>query len=117
MQLKNSTYNALKFVALVVLPAAGTAYFAIAGLWHLPDADQVVGTITAIDTFLGAMLHVSAKSYSPPVNGNFTVDLSNPDKEVYGLEMTTPIPDLKHLDHVLLKVVPGASVEMKTTKP
>lgn len=117
MQLKNGTYNVLKFIALVFLPALGTLVFALASAWHLKDPEQIIGTITAIDTFLGALLHVSTKSYSPPVNGNFTVDLSNPDKEVYGLEMTTPIPELKNLDHVLLKVVPGASVEMKTTKP
>jgi hypothetical protein len=117
MKLENSTYNVLKFIALTVLPGLATVYFAVAGQWHLTHTDQVVGTITAFDTFLGAMLHVSTKSYTPPVNGNFTVDLSDPAKEKYGLEMTTPIPDLKHLDHVLLKVVPGASVEMKTTKP
>lgn len=117
MKLGNATYNALKFVALVFLPALATAYFAIANTWHLPRADDVVGTITIIDTFLGALLHLSSKSYSPETNGNFVVNLSDPLKEVYGLEMTTPIPDLKDLEHILLKVVPGTSLEMKTTRP
>ena len=117
MKLKNRTYNFLKFIALVALPAAATAYFAIAGIWHLAHTDQVIGTISAVDAFLGALLHISTKSYTLAVNGNFTVDLSNPEKEIYGLAMTTPIPDLKHLDHVLLKVVPGSSIEMKTTRP
>lgn len=117
MQLKSGTYNGLKFIALVVLPAAGTAYFAIAGMWHLSHPEQVVGTISAIDAFLGALLHISTKSYSPVTNGNFTVDLSNPDKEIYGLDVTTPIPDLKNLDHILLKVIPGSTLAMMTTRP
>ena len=117
MKLKNSTYNVLKFVALVVLPAAATAYIALAGIWHLPHADQVVATISAIDTFLGAMLHVSTKSYSPATNGKFVVDKSVPNKETYTLEMTTPIPELSTLDHVVLKVEPASTIEMKTTRP
>lgn len=117
MKLKNSTYNVLKFVALVVLPAAGTAYFAIAGLWNLPDTNQVIGTITAVDTFLGAMLHVSTKSYSPPTNGALKVDLSDPARETYTLDVTTPLEDIKKLEHLVLKVEPGTSLEMKTTRP
>lgn len=117
MKLKNRTYNALKFLALVVLPAAGTAYFAIAGLWHIPDTSQVIGTISAVDAFLGAMLHVSSKSYSPSTNGALKIDTSDPTKETYTLDVTTPIDDIKKLEHLVLKVEPGNSIEMKTTHP
>lgn len=117
MKLKNSTYNALKFIALVILPAAGTAYFAVAGLWNLPHTEQVIGTISAVDTFLGAMLHVSTKSYSPSTNGALKVDLSDPAKETYTLDVTTPIEDIKKLSHLVLAVEPAASIEMKTTRP
>lgn len=117
MKLKNGTYNALKFIALVVLPAAATAYAAIAGMWHLPDTEQVIGTISAVDTFLGAMLHVSTKSYSPATNGALKVDLSDPTKETYTLDVTTPIEDIKKLSHLVLAVEPAASIEMKTTRP
>ena len=117
MKLKNSTYNGLKFIALVVLPAAATAYFAVAGIWHLTHTEQIIGTISAIDTFLGAILHVSAKSYTPATNGALKVDLSDPTRETYTLDVTTPIEDIKKLSHLVLAVEPGASIEMKTTKP
>lgn len=117
MKLKNSTYNVLKFVALVVLPAAATAYAAFAGIWHLQHTEQVIGTISAIDTFLGAMLHVSTKSYSPSTNGKLAIDTSDPDKETYSLEVTTPISEIKKLEHLVLNVEPASSIEMKTTHP
>jgi len=60
----NKTYDYLKFVAQVLLPALGTLYFALASLWKLPYAEEVVGTITAIDTFLGTLLHVSTTKYN-----------------------------------------------------
>lgn len=53
--LSDKTYSLLKWIALILLPALGTLYFALAGIWGLPFGEQIVGTITAIDTFLGAI--------------------------------------------------------------
>ena len=61
--MSNKVYDILKWIALVVLPALGTLYFALAGIWHFPYGEQVVGTITAIDTFLGAILGISNMQY------------------------------------------------------
>lgn len=61
--LSNKVYDVLKWIALIVLPALGTLYFALAGIWHLPFGEEVVGTITAIDTFLGALLGISNVMY------------------------------------------------------
>ena len=61
--LSNRTYDILKWVALVFLPALGTLYFALAGIWNFPYGEQIVGTITAIDTFLGGLLGVSSMKY------------------------------------------------------
>ena len=55
MKLSNKSYDILKYIAQIVLPAAGTLYFALAQLWNLPHPTEVVGTITAVDTFLGAL--------------------------------------------------------------
>lgn len=49
--LSDKTYSLLKWIALILLPALGTLYFALAGIWGLPFGEQIVGTITAIDTF------------------------------------------------------------------
>lgn len=63
MKLNNKVYDVLKWVALILLPALGTLYFALAGIWGFPYAEQIVGTITAIDTFLGVLLGISNSSY------------------------------------------------------
>ena len=57
------TFNVLKYIALVLLPALGTLYFGIASIWGLPYAEQIVGTITTIDTFLGICLGISTSNY------------------------------------------------------
>lgn len=67
--MNEKTYNILKYIAQIVLPALGTLYFALSSIWGLPYGEQVVGTITAIDTFLGALLGVSSKSYKNKLNG------------------------------------------------
>ncbi len=61
--MSNQTYDTLKFIAQIVLPALGTLYFAIAGIWGLPYGEQIVGTITAIDTFMGVALKISSDNY------------------------------------------------------
>lgn len=63
MKLKNKTYDVLKWIALYLLPALGTLYFALSGIWGLPYGEQVVGTITAADTFLGVLLGISSATY------------------------------------------------------
>ena len=64
MKLSNKTYDMLKAIAQIVLPAAGTLYFALAGIWGLPYAEQVVGTVAAVDTFLGVLLGISSAQYN-----------------------------------------------------
>jgi hypothetical protein len=64
----NKTYDILKFIAQIFLPALGTLYFALAGIWGLPYGEQIVGTITAIDTFLGAILKISTNQYNKDNN-------------------------------------------------
>ena len=68
MKLNNKTYDILKWIAQYSLPAAGTLYFALAGIWGLPYGEQIVGTITAVDTFLGVILGISAAAYKKEGN-------------------------------------------------
>ena len=60
----NHTYDILKWIALIFLPAIGTLYFALARIWGLPFGEEVVGTITAVDAFLGALLGISSAAYN-----------------------------------------------------
>ena len=64
MMFDNKTYDILKWIAMIVLPALGALYFGLASIWGLPYGEQIVGTITVIDTFLGALLGVSTNNYN-----------------------------------------------------
>ena len=64
MKMTNKVYDILKWIAQYFLPAVGTLYFALAGIWGLPYGEQVVGTITAVDTFLGILLGISSAQYN-----------------------------------------------------
>lgn len=87
--LSNSAYDKLKFVAQVLLPGLGALYFGLAAIWGLPAAEQVVGTVTVVDTFLGLFLKANTSSYmnsdarfdgavviSPSEEGNSNLNVS-----------------------------------------
>lgn len=63
MEMDSKTYDILKYIAQVVLPAVGTLYFALASIWGFPYGEQIVGTITAVDTFLGVLLKLSSDKF------------------------------------------------------
>lgn len=62
--MSNKVYDVLKYIAQIVLPALATLYFALAGIWGFPYGEEIVGTITAVDTFLGVILKISSNSYN-----------------------------------------------------
>lgn len=64
MKLSNKYYDILKWIAQILLPAIATLYFALSKIWGLPYGEEIVGTITAIDAFLGALLGISTKMYN-----------------------------------------------------
>lgn len=64
MKLNNKTYDILKWIAQILLPAVGTLYFALSKIWGFPYATEVVGTISAVDAFLGAILGISTAQYN-----------------------------------------------------
>lgn len=69
MKMSNKVYDVLKYVTQIGLPAVGTLYFALSGIWGLPYAEQVVGTITAVVTFLGVLLGISSANYNKSKEG------------------------------------------------
>lgn len=102
MNMSNETYDLLKYIAQIVLPALGTLYFALAGIWGLPYGEQIVGTITAIDAFLGALLKFSSDSYAG--DGTLVVDGSNPEKDIYSIVLDDYPELLANKSQVILKV-------------
>lgn len=64
--LSTKTYDALKHIVQVILPAFASLYFGLAAVWHFPDPEQVVGSIALLTTFLGVCLHISNAQYTSP---------------------------------------------------
>lgn len=62
--MSNKMYDVLKWIAQILLPAAATLYFALSQIWGLPYGEEIVGTITAFDAFLGALLGISSAVYN-----------------------------------------------------
>ena len=77
MMMSNKVYDVLKYIAQIVLPALGTLYFALAKIWSFPYGAEIVGTITAVDAFLGALLKISSNQYN---------ELNKPPEEIDPLE-------------------------------
>ena len=77
-KMSDKVYDVLKWVALILIPAIGTLYFALAGIWGFPYAEAIVGTLTAVDTFLGAILGISTSMYKK--NQNESNDFNEEDE-------------------------------------
>lgn len=106
MTITGKPYDTLKYIAQVILPAIGTLYFALAGIWGLPAAEQVVGTIVAVDTFLGVALHISSNNFTAnTAKGVLNVETTPEGKKVFGLELNgDPELELEGKDRVIFDV-------------
>lgn len=103
--MSNETYDRLKFIAQILLPALGTLYFALAGVWGLPSAEQVVAIVIIADTFLGVFLHLGSKRYQRKFVGTGNLKIrENESKQSYILELDGDPEELKDKDKVVFKV-------------
>lgn len=105
--MNNKTYDILKFIAQIVLPGLGTLYFALAGIWGFPYGEQIVGTIAAIDAFLGLLLGLSSAQYyksDKDIDGTLMIDPSgDTEKWLFALN-GTPLEEIAKKARILLKV-------------
>ena len=105
--LSNKTYDWLKYIAQVFLPAVGALYFGLAQIWGLPNAEQVVGTVAIVDTFLGTVLLISTKQYdnsSAKYDGNLIFDEEDPDRRVLRFEVDAPLEEIAVKENLTIKV-------------
>ena len=68
MKLNDKVYDVLKWIALILIPAVGALYFGLARIWGFPYGEEIVGTLTLIDTFLGTILGISTAKYNKEAN-------------------------------------------------
>ncbi len=105
--ISNKTYNCLKFLVQIVLPAFGTLYFTLASIWNLPAAEQVIGTTVAVSTFLGVILRISTKSYNASegqYDGALHVSEREDGVKVYSLDLNADTSVLDNKQNVKFKV-------------
>lgn len=86
MILPDKVYDVLKWITTIVLPALGTLYFALSGIWGFPYGEQIVGTITAIVTFLGALIGISTYQYNKSQSQIDELDYVGDVEEDYEME-------------------------------
>lgn len=102
----NVTYDFLKQVAQLYLPALATLYFALAQTWGLPAAEQVMGTVVAVDTFLGVVLHISNLQYESSgakYDGTVTVEEDDTTKR-FSLNFSGDPDELENMKEVTFKI-------------
>lgn len=98
--MNDKTYDILKRVALIVIPALATFVNAVGIVWGAPYTNEVTVTITAFGVFLGAAIGVSSKNYEPETHGNLVVTKHD---DVYA-DFTAEPSNLKDGDTIILKV-------------
>lgn len=104
MKFNDKVYDTLKWLAQIVIPALGTLYFGLASIWGLPYGEQVVGTLTVIDAFLGALLGVSTNSFHKDgADGILHIDTSSEEVDKYSFEISD-LDALEKKDKLMIKV-------------
>lgn len=102
------SYDALKFLAQIGLPALGSLYFALAAIWGLPNSGQVVGTVTVVDGLLGALLGLSTASYKASgakYDGEINI-IEHPEKKTFSLDLKSDPEELENKKEVVFKINP-----------
>lgn len=104
--MSNKMYDTLKWIAQVFLPGLAALYFALANIWGFPYAEQIMGTISAIDAFLGILLGIQAKSYNNSDDvGKLLIDKNDPDQLIYKLDIAqNKAKDLEYGDKFMVVV-------------
>jgi len=104
--LSNGAYDVLKRAVTIVLPALSTLYFTLAQIWSLPKSEEVVGTIAAVNTFLGVILGVSSKTYNNS-DAKYTGEIQVEDtgeRKVVSLVVNGDPYDLEHMNEATFKI-------------
>lgn len=105
--LSDRAYSILKWVAAIVFPACGTLYFALAQIWGLPSGEQVLGTMLAVQTFLGVVLGISSIQYQnsgAKYDGEINVQKTHEDKMVASMELKGHPEELLQKDKATFKI-------------
>lgn len=109
--LGDKTYNTLKVLVQIFMPAAATLYFSLGSIWGWPNVESIIGTITAITVFLGATLGISGHNYkkeavpvSAKPDGVLNVLRQGNGSILYDFDAKDTMADLRGRESVVFKV-------------
>lgn len=105
--MSDGAYNKLKFLALLLIPALGALYFGLAQIWHLPKAEEVVGTVAVLDTFLGVLVRYAAASFDKSDEkyfGEITPEVTQDGRKVFSLDLNAHPEVIENKSEVVFKV-------------
>lgn len=104
--LSDSAYNVVKRSATIVFPALSALYIAVAQIWNFNHIEEVVGTLTAINTFCGVIIQLSKKSYyasSAPYVGEIKVQ-SDGERKIFSLVVDGDPEELENMSSANFKI-------------
>lgn len=79
MKISNELYDLLNDVIKIGIPSFGAFYFTLASIFNWGYSEAVVGVIAALTTLLGVWLKILNHYYVPEVDGEISMDASNPE--------------------------------------
>ena len=103
MKISNKTYDVIKWIVTIVLPAIITLYSALASIWDFPYAQQIIPTLAAIEVFLGVIIGVSTHNYNKTCDGILHVDTSDETVDNYLFEVDD-LDNITDRDRITLKI-------------
>ena len=106
----NKTYDTLNSMVRYILPALGTLYFALSGIWGFPYAEEVIGTIVALEAFLGVLIFLARRGWKTSegdYDGDLLIDAMEEGNDLLSVALNRPIESVRTKDQINLKVVPA----------
>lgn len=105
--LNDKVYDVLKWITLIVLPACGSLYFGLSGIWGFPHGEEIVGSISVICLFLGSILGISTGQYNAlpyDYDGQLELTQDAGGTELSNLVLNKPSDDMEDGEEIVLNV-------------
>jgi len=114
MLFTTKAYDIIKWITRLFLPGCGTLYFALASIWSFPYGEQIIGSITALNVFLGVLMGISTHEYNKTeaahTDGQLLIDSSDPSHDIYRLDLGANLEILGEKRTITLSVKPNQNL-------
>ena len=104
MKITNKSYDVIKWIVVIVIPAVITLYSTLGGIWDFPLVQEITGTLAAIDVFLGVIMKISSATYNKEYDGVLHVDTVNDEATDKYLFEVDDLDQLTNKDKITLKI-------------